>query len=83
MWWQFFQAVRRGEHRLSPMTWIPAIGAVIYTISPVDLIPEILFGPIGLVDDLGLWGVVLMLATREKNAWEVERASHATVVDVD
>ncbi|GIG53922.1 YkvA family protein [Demequina activiva] len=72
MWWKFFQAVRRGEYRLAPMTWLTAIGAAIYTIMPVDLIPELFFGPFGFVDDLGLWGVFVMLATREKNQWEAQ-----------
>ncbi|MFW7415525.1 YkvA family protein [Demequina sp. SO4-18] len=81
MWWRFFKAVRRGEHRLSPMTWLTAIGVVLYTISPVDVIPELFFGPVGFIDDLGLWGVFVMLATREKNAWEVARRDRATVVD--
>ena len=82
MWWRFFQAVRRGEHKLSPVTWLTAIAAVIYTIVPVDLVPELFLGPVGLVDDLGFWGVVVMLATREKNAWEVHQHRGARVVDV-
>lgn len=81
MWWKFLRAVRRGEHKLSPVTWMTAIAAVLYTVTPVDLIPEIVFGPFGFVDDLGFWGVVVMLATREKNAWEAARRHHAVVVD--
>lgn len=81
MWWKFFRAVRRGEHKLSPVTWMTAIGAVIYTIIPVDLIPELIVGPLGFVDDLGFWGVVVMLAKREKDAWRVARRSHTRVVD--
>lgn len=79
MWWKFFQAVRRGEYRLSPMTWLTAIGAAIYTIMPVDLIPELFLGPFGFVDDLGLWGVFVMLATREKNQWEARLFNHEYV----
>lgn len=30
------------------------IGALIYGISPVDIIPELIAGPFGLVDDLGI-----------------------------
>ena len=33
-----------------------AIGAIVYGISPVDVIPELLTGPLGLVDDLGVFG---------------------------
>lgn len=81
MWWKFFRAVRRGEHKMSPVTWLAGVAAAIYTIVPVDLIPELIFGPLGLVDDLGMWGIVVMLATREKNAWEATRHARATVVD--
>ena len=27
---------------------------IVYVLSPIDIIPEIIFGPFGLVDDLGL-----------------------------
>ena len=33
--------------------WGVAIFCGIYCISPIDIIPEALFGPFGLVDDLG------------------------------
>ena len=32
-----------------------AVGALIYGISPIDVIPELLTGPIGLTDDLAVW----------------------------
>ncbi|WP_084079301.1 YkvA family protein [Demequina sp. NBRC 110057] len=80
-WWKFFQAVRRGEHKIGGMTWFTAAAALVYTISPIDLIPELIFPLVGLVDDLGLWGVTLMLLNREKNAWEAHAATTARVVD--
>ncbi|WP_062205873.1 YkvA family protein [Demequina salsinemoris] len=83
MWWRFAQAVRRGEHRLSVTTWLTAVTAVLYTILPVDLIPELFLGPFGFVDDLGLWGVLLMLATREKNEWELRWKADERVVDAE
>ena len=69
-WGNFFKAVWRREHKLAPMTWVTAIGALLYTISPLDFIPEILLGPIGLLDDAGIWGIAIALAVREKNRWE-------------
>ncbi len=81
MWWSFFRAVRSGEHRVAPVTWIAAIGAVIYTIIPLDLIPELLLGPLGLVDDAGLWGVLLVLVTREKQRWEAHLRESAVNVE--
>ncbi|MWC00387.1 DUF1232 domain-containing protein [Agromyces seonyuensis] len=67
--WSFLQAVRRGEHRIAPMTWVVAAAAVVYTISPIDLIPELLLGPLGFADDLGLWGIVIALFARERARW--------------
>jgi uncharacterized membrane protein YkvA (DUF1232 family) len=32
-----------------------AAGALVYGISPVDVIPELLTGPLGLADDLAVW----------------------------
>ncbi len=36
-------------------------GAAIYLISPVDLVPEALLGPLGLVDDTGAVAAVVLL----------------------
>ena len=82
MWWKFLKAIRSGQWKLNPTTWITAIGAVLYTITPVDLIPELFVGPLGFVDDLGLWGVVVMLATREKTQWEQSLAANEEYIDV-
>jgi uncharacterized membrane protein YkvA (DUF1232 family) len=68
MWRAFFRAVRRGEHRVASLTWIALAGTILYTVWPIDLIPDVV--PIvGLLDDLGLWGVMVMLATRERQRW--------------
>lgn len=32
-----------------------AIGAILYGASPIDIIPELLLGPLGLVDDAAVW----------------------------
>lgn len=78
MWWTFFKAVRTGEFRLAPMTWIAAAATVIYAVSPVDFISEIVFGPLGLADDLGVWGILFVLVTREKQRWEAQ-VRHSTI----
>ncbi|WP_062389762.1 YkvA family protein [Demequina iriomotensis] len=80
MWWSFFQAVRRGEHRLAPTTWIAAAGALVYSLWPLDVIPDLLL-PFGIVDDLGLWAVTLTLVNRERRRFE--EASRHEVVDVE
>ena len=73
-WWSFTKAVFRGEHKLAPTTWLMGAFTVVYTISPIDLIPELLLPIIGYIDDLGVWGVFLALAAREKSRWEVANA---------
>lgn len=76
-WGAFFRAVRTGEHRVAVSTWLAAIGAVVYTISPVDFIPELILGPIGLVDDAGVWVILSTLLLREKRQWEARIANGA------
>jgi uncharacterized membrane protein YkvA (DUF1232 family) len=31
------------------------IGAIVYGISPIDIVPELLTGPLGLIDDGAVW----------------------------
>lgn len=69
----FLGAVRRGEHRLARTTWAAGIAAAVYTVAPIDLIPELLLGPLGLTDDLGLWGVAAVLFAREHARWRASR----------
>ena len=70
MWWRFLKAVKDREHRVAPMTWAVALGAVVYTILPIDLIPELLLGPLGLTDDLGVWAIFAALFVREQRRWQ-------------
>lgn len=70
-WWSFVKAVLRREHRLAPTTWGMFIFTVVYTVSPIDFVPELVLPIIGYIDDLGLWGVFLALAAREKSRFEV------------
>jgi uncharacterized membrane protein YkvA (DUF1232 family) len=69
MWWRFLNAVRKRQHRVAPTTWVAAIAAVVYTFAPIDLIPELVLGPLGLVDDIGLWGIFVILFSREQHRW--------------
>ena len=36
------------------------IGAIVYTISPIDFIPDVL-GPIGWIDDIMVWAVAILV----------------------
>ncbi len=40
-------------------------GAVVYFISPIDLLPEAILGPLGYVDDIGLAAYVLKTIIKE------------------
>jgi uncharacterized membrane protein YkvA (DUF1232 family) len=41
------------RYRIPPRGLIAMIGALIYLASPVDVLPEVMLGPIGLLDDAG------------------------------
>lgn len=68
--WKFLRAIKNGEHRVAPSTWAAAIAAVVYTVVPVDFIPELVLGPLGFADDLGLWAIFAVLFVREQRRWE-------------
>lgn len=73
--WSFLKAVKNREHRVAPTTAIAAIAAVIYTFAPIDLIPELVLGPLGFVDDIGLWGIFAVLFAREQHRWQTGQAA--------
>jgi uncharacterized membrane protein YkvA (DUF1232 family) len=70
MWWRFLKAVKDREHRVAPTTWVVAIAAVVYTIAPLDVIPELVLGPLGFADDIGVWAVFAALFVREQRRWQ-------------
>ena len=39
------------RYRVPPRGLIAMIGALIYLVSPVDVLPEVMLGPLGLLDD--------------------------------
>lgn len=69
-WGRFIKAVFKGEWKISVLSWLAAIATVIYVISPIDLIPELLVPFVGYIDDLGVWGVLTVLIAKEKGRWE-------------
>jgi uncharacterized membrane protein YkvA (DUF1232 family) len=46
--------------RLPPRGLIAMGTAAVYLISPIDVVPEAIFGPIGLVDDAGVTAAVVL-----------------------
>ena len=69
MWFRFLKAITRREHRVAPTTWVAAVAAVVYTFVPIDLIPELVLGPLGFADDVGVWAVFAVLFAREQRRW--------------
>src|SRR3954466_14215393 len=48
------------RYRLPPRGLIAMGTAAVYLISPIDIVPEAIFGPIGLVDDAGVTAAVVL-----------------------
>jgi uncharacterized membrane protein YkvA (DUF1232 family) len=70
MWTRFFKAVLKGNWKISPMSWLAVVGTIVYIVSPIDAVPELFIPFVGYIDDLGVWGVMTVLAAREKGRWE-------------
>ena len=70
MWWRFLKAIKDREHRIAPTTWVAGIAAAVYAFAPIDLIPELVLGPLGFADDLGMWAVFAVLFAREQRRWQ-------------
>ena len=49
------------DSRVSGRAKLIPLLALIYMISPIDLLPEIAFGPLGVVDDMGVLLVALQM----------------------
>lgn len=45
--------------RLRRPGWMALVAAVLYAVSPIDLVPDMLTG-VGLIDDLGVFGLALL-----------------------
>jgi uncharacterized membrane protein YkvA (DUF1232 family) len=41
------------RYRIPPRGLVAMIGALVYLVSPVDVLPEVMLGPLGLLDDAG------------------------------
>jgi uncharacterized membrane protein YkvA (DUF1232 family) len=65
-----------------PLRGIAAMaGALIYFVSPVDVLPEAVLGPLGLVDDIGVVGAVGMFVYRLVQARRAAVTGTATPSD--
>ena len=79
-WGRFARAVLSRRWKISALSWLGAIGTIVYVLSPIDVIPELFLPVVGYIDDLGVWGVMMLLANREKARWETAR--NASAIDI-
>ena len=70
MWWKFLKAIKDRERRFALTTLVAGIGAVVYAFVPIDLIPELVLGPLGFADDMVMWAIFAMLFVREQRRWQ-------------
>ncbi|GAA5142099.1 hypothetical protein GCM10023340_05020 [Nocardioides marinquilinus] len=42
------------RYRIPPRGLVAMVGALVYLASPIDVLPEVVLGPLGLVDDAGV-----------------------------
>lgn len=75
----FFDLVRsysKGEYRnISKSTIITIIGAILYFISPIDLIPDFIIG-LGIMDDAAVIGFTMKKVSKEIDEYTVWKKSH-------
>lgn len=59
---------------LTKTQWLMLLVALVYVISPVDIIPELLTGPIGLTDDAA---AMALIGTTALGGWKAAHAGKA------
>ncbi len=85
----FFRMVSKSISGIySPNKWNLIIGilSVFYVISPLDFIPEIALGPIGLLDDAAILAFAYSKINKEINnfiLWEIKGDSNNTIIDIE
>jgi uncharacterized membrane protein YkvA (DUF1232 family) len=71
------QAYTKGEYRnVAPSSILTIIGAILYFVSPLDVVPDFLVG-LGIVDDAAVIGFTLKKLSVEIN--EFKKWKHSTI----
>ena len=73
-WCRAFWRMFRDPHTPRRSKWLLVGLAALYLFSPVDLVPEAVTGPLGLLDDAVLVPLLLWLVTRLAPVWVRRRA---------
>ena len=81
---RMIKAFRKNNYQPDLINIIIGFLAILYIVSPIDLIPEALLGPFGLIDDFG----ILMFGIKYFNKeitnylnWELNQNKYAIVED--
>lgn len=67
-------ATPRKRRGLRASEWVVLIIAAVYILSPVDVVPEVLLGPLGLTDDVVAFALVAKLGWSALQPAEPETA---------
>ena len=81
---RMISAFRKKQYKPELMNIVMGVAATLYIISPIDIIPEALFGPFGLIDDLGILMFGMKYFDKEIIkflAWETQNNQYANVED--
>lgn len=79
LFFDLIQAYTKGEYRnVAPSTILTIIGAILYFVSPLDVVPDFLVG-LGIVDDAAVIGFTLKKLSVEIN--EFRKWKHSTIED--
>lgn len=63
-------AVLSGRWRgISRLQLAGYLAALVYVVSPVDVVPELLLGPLGLADDVAVAALAITGLVRSVDAW--------------
>ncbi len=75
---------KKGIYKPDNKNLVIGLAATLYIISPIDLIPEALFGPFGLMDDFGILLFGMKYFNKEVAkyiAWETSQKVYENVED--
>lgn len=65
---------RKGLYKPKVVNLVIALFVLFYIISPLDIIPEALFGPFGLIDDFGIFMIGMKFLNKEiirYSSWKI------------